>query len=231
MDGRVLDPAEGAERVDAEATGDADGSVVFRRASDAARLTTAGYRLLAAFRYEVRKFLAFSEHAARGAGVEPQQHQFLLALRGLPEGARPTVGALAERLCVQPHTAVALVDKLEERRLIRRERGTGDRREVLLRITPAGEAILRKLSSLHREQLASVGPAMVEALDALLNGRAIEGGQGLALGALVDPRASLAPIRPRSPRRATRRHQSPAKGPQKVEAESSDQNATERTDS
>lgn len=174
------------------------------------RLTTAGYRLLAGFRYEVRRFLAFSEQAARGAGLEPQQHQLLLALRGLPEGKRPTVGTLAARLCIQPHTAVPLVDKLEERGLLRRERRAGDRREVLVRLTPRGETILRKLSSVHREQIASVGPALVEALDALLTGRAADGDGGLMVGALADPRAHLTPVRPRNartarPRRAKRR--------------------------
>ena len=119
-------------------------------------------------RYEVRKFLAFSEQAARDTGIEPQQHQLLLALRGLPEGARPTIGTVAERLCVQHHTAVALVDKLEQRGLLRRERNPADRREVLLSLTPDGELLLRKLSSLHRQQLGSVGPAMVEALHAIL---------------------------------------------------------------
>ena len=133
-----------------------------------ANISSEDYRLLAAFRYEIRKFLAFSEQAAREAGVEPQQHQLLLALRGLPEGARPTIGTLAERLSIQHHTTVALVDKLEERGFVRRERGQIDRREVLLRITREGDAILRKLSALHREQLRVVGPAMVAALQGIL---------------------------------------------------------------
>jgi len=136
-----------------------------------AKLTISSYRQLAAFRYEIRKFLAFSEQAARDAGIEPQQHQLLLALRGLPDGARPTIGTVAERLCVQHHTAVALVDKLEERELLRRERGTADRREVLLRLTADGEAVLRKLSVLHRRQLAEVGPEMVAALAAIIDGQ------------------------------------------------------------
>src|SRR5688572_4622109 len=105
----------------------------------------------------MRKFLAFSEKAARGAGVEPQQHQLLLALRGLPEGSRPTIRTLADRLCVQHHTAVALADKLEMRGLLRRERGETDRREVLLKLTHEGDSILRALSALHRRQLAEVG--------------------------------------------------------------------------
>ncbi|HET9954584.1 MAG TPA: MarR family transcriptional regulator [Polyangiaceae bacterium] len=133
------------------------------------RLSASHYRQLAAFRYEIRKFLAFSERAAREAGVEPQQHQLLLAVRGLPEGARPTIGTVAERLSVEPHTAVALVDKLEQRGLLRRERSTEDRREVLLKLTPEGETTLKALSALHRQQLRSVGPSMVSALRAILD--------------------------------------------------------------
>lgn len=139
------------------------------------KLTTSSYRRLAAFRYEIRKFLAFSEQAAREAGIEPQQHQLLLALRGLPVGIRPTVGAIAERLCVQHHTAVALVDKLEARRLVVRERSAEDRREVLLRLTPEGEAILLTLSAIHQGQIAVVGPTMVSALQFLVGGGEADG--------------------------------------------------------
>ncbi|HEY2732710.1 MAG TPA: MarR family winged helix-turn-helix transcriptional regulator [Polyangiales bacterium] len=132
------------------------------------KISATDYRSLASFRYEIRKFLAFSEQAAREAGIEPQQHQLLLALKGLPKGARPTIGTVAERLCIQHHTTVELVDKLEQRGLLERRRGTRDRREVLLRLTLRGGALLRRLSTIHREQLRTVGPAMVNALGATL---------------------------------------------------------------
>lgn len=138
------------------------------------RVTLKDYKSLAAFRYEIRKFLAFSEQAARDAGIEPQQHQLLLALRGLPDGLRPTIGAVAERLCVQHNTAVALVDKLEACGLLLRERSTEDRREVLLHLTTDGEALLRRLSELHKNQLRDVGPTLVAALSAILDGRSPE---------------------------------------------------------
>jgi len=132
------------------------------------RITLADYRALASFRHEIRKFIAFSEQAARDAGIEPQQHQLLLAVRGLPGNMRPTIGAIAERLCVQHHTAVALVDKLEARGLVQRERSEEDRREVLLKLTRDGDALLRALSALHRQQLETVGPNMVRALERVL---------------------------------------------------------------
>jgi DNA-binding MarR family transcriptional regulator len=129
------------------------------------------YRVLAALRFEIRKFLAFSEKAAREAGVEPQQHQLMLAVKGLPAGQRPTIRALADRLCVEHHTTVALVDKLEARGFVTRVRGRDDRREVFVHLTAPGAALLRRLSALHRAQLISVGPDMVLALQAILESR------------------------------------------------------------
>jgi DNA-binding MarR family transcriptional regulator len=131
-------------------------------------VTLDDYRALAALRYEIRKFLAFSERAARTAGIEPQQHQLLLALKGLPEAQRPTIRVMAERLSVQHHTAVALVDKLEARGLVKRERGVVDRREVLVRLTDEAAVMLGQLSALHRDQLQRVGPGMVSALTAIV---------------------------------------------------------------
>jgi len=146
------------------------------------KLSNADYRSLAALRYEIRKFLSFSEQAAREAGIEPQQHQLLLAVRGLPETLRPTIRTISERLCVQHHTAVALVDKLEARGLLQRERSTLDRREVLLRLTEDGAELLRGLSTQHRQQLQTVGPALLTAL------------QTIAAGQTRRPRASSAAL-------------------------------------
>jgi DNA-binding MarR family transcriptional regulator len=135
------------------------------------RVPQTDLRALAAFRYELRCFLAFSEQAAREAGIEPQQHQLLLALGGLPAGQRPNIRTLAERLCVQHHTTVALVDKVEQRGWVLRERSTEDKREVLLRLTDAGSELLQQLSRKHRDQLQNVGPEMLAALGAILDDR------------------------------------------------------------
>ena len=132
------------------------------------RLALKDYRALAAFRYEIRKFIAFSEIAARAAQIEPQQHQLLLAVQGLPSDERPTIRAVSERLCVRHHTTVALVDKLEEHGLLLRERSQQDRREVLLRLTPSGTQKLEDLSLLHKDQLRAVGKHMLGALGTIL---------------------------------------------------------------
>lgn len=126
------------------------------------------YQALAEVRYQIRRFLNFSEQAARSAGLEPQQHQLLLALKGLPAGKRPTIGDLAERLQIQHHSAVELVDRLERRRLVRRSRGDVDHRQVFVRITRRGETMLRRLSLPHLAELRSTAPGLVHALNALL---------------------------------------------------------------
>jgi len=120
----------------------------------------------------IRSFLSFSERAARSHGIEPQQHQLLLACKGLPVNDRPTVGTLARRLCVEHHTAVALVDKLEAAGLVERAPSLQDRREVLVKITTAGDALLTSLSELHRDQLLQIGPKLATALADVVADRA-----------------------------------------------------------
>jgi DNA-binding MarR family transcriptional regulator len=133
-----------------------------------ARLPEPNYRALAEFRHQIRLFLTFSEREARDAGMEPQQHQLLLALKGLPEGHRPTIGVLAERLQLRHHTVVGLVDRLTTAKLAGRHASDADGREILVRITPRGEKALRALSLSHQAEVESAGPALVSALQALL---------------------------------------------------------------
>jgi DNA-binding MarR family transcriptional regulator len=137
--------------------------------SPAVKQATPDYQALAELRYRVRRFLRFSEQAARAAGLEPQQHQLLLALKGLPEQHKRTISTLAERLQLEHHSTVELIDRLEERRLVQRSRDRLDRRQVLLRITPKGEEILRELSLHHLDELQSVGPDLMRVLNRLLS--------------------------------------------------------------
>ena len=130
-------------------------------------LTAQDYRALAEFRYQIRRFLHFSEEAARLAGINPQQHQLLLTLKGLPKGVEPNIGEIAERLHIRHHSAVELTDRLTERQLVQKRQSPVDRRRVLLEITAHGEAVLRKLSLIHRAQLESVGSDLIKALKKL----------------------------------------------------------------
>ena len=134
-------------------------------------LTAADYRALAELRYQIRRFLQFSAEAARAHRVEPQQHQLLLSIKGLPEGRRPTIGELAERLQIQHHSAVELVNRLAERDAVRREPDPDDRRGVLIRLTRRGEELLEQLSIAHHAELETNGPALLKALGSAIRRR------------------------------------------------------------
>ena len=134
-------------------------------------LPLSDYRSLAELRYQIRRFLRFSEQAARRARLEPRQHQLLLALKGLPRGVRPRVGEIAERLQLEPHSTVELANRLAIRGYICRRHDSQDRREVLLMLTAKGEAVLRRLSLHHKAELQSTGPELIAALLQVLGGR------------------------------------------------------------
>jgi DNA-binding MarR family transcriptional regulator len=134
------------------------------------RLSKTQYENLAAFRYALRQFLRFSEDAALQAGIKPQQHQALLAIKGFPGRDSVTVGELAERLQLRHHSAVEMVDRLVGLRLVTREASEVDRRQVHVRLTAQGEQILDKLSASHEEQLRRIGPELSSLLQRLGNG-------------------------------------------------------------
>lgn len=136
--------------------------------SERRSLKTNDYQSLSEFRYQIRKFLCFSEQAAERAGIEPRQHQLLLAIKGMPKERRPRIADLAERLQVKHHSAVELVNRLARAGHVKRHRAADDRREVLVSLTPKGEKVLHALSLHHRAELRLRGPALLTALHRVL---------------------------------------------------------------
>jgi len=132
------------------------------------------YEALAELRYQIRRFLRFSEQAARKANLEPRQHQLMLALKGLPRGTRPRITELAERMQIEHHSAVELVKRLAKRGYVRRQAGD-DRREVLLSLSPRGEEVLRHLSLHHQDELRTRGPALIAALERVIRSNSRDG--------------------------------------------------------
>lgn len=126
------------------------------------------YRDLAEFRMQIRRFLHFSETTAKEHGIEARQHQLLLAVHGLPEDVNPTIREIASRLFIEHHSAVELIDRLERAGAVARHPGTHDKREVWVRLTPAGRAILRKLALAHRTELERSGPELARTLQSIL---------------------------------------------------------------
>jgi DNA-binding MarR family transcriptional regulator len=130
-------------------------------------LTKSQYEMLAAFRYALRRFIRFSDEAAQAAGITAQQYQALLAVKGFPARDSVTVGELAERLQLRHHSAVGLIDRLVMEKLLVRIPSAEDRRRVFVQLTSRGEKVLRKLASVHREQLKRIGPELSRLLGRL----------------------------------------------------------------
>lgn len=125
------------------------------------------YELLSDFRYNIRKFLKFSESAAEAEGLTPNQHQALLAIKGFPGRSSVTNGELAERLQIKHHSAVGLINRLEAQNLVYREQNSRDRREVLVSLTGQGEKVLEKLVAVHREELKTLAPQLIVIFEGL----------------------------------------------------------------
>jgi len=134
----------------------------------ATTITTEEYRALAELRHRIRLFVREGDAKARAAGLEPQQYLILLAIRGLPESAEATIRMLAERLALKHHSVVELVDRLEQRGLVKRARSREDRRRVLVSLLPRGEKLLEEVARHRISELRSSGAAFVKAIEALL---------------------------------------------------------------
>jgi DNA-binding MarR family transcriptional regulator len=118
-------------------------------------LAKADFEALAQFRYQLRRFLRFSEEVTQAHGVTPLQYQLLLQIMGFPGRDWATVTELAERLQSKHHGVVALISRCESLGLVRRRASSNDLRQVEVRLTASGERCVEALASVHREELES----------------------------------------------------------------------------
>lgn len=125
---------------------------------------TVDYEALARFRYQIRKFLTFSEEAAHQSGLTSQQHQAMLSIKGFSTHGAISVGELAEFLLIKHHTAVELTDRMTKLGLLSREVDEEDGRRVLLKLTRKGEQRLQRLSKVHLDELRSASPTIAKIL-------------------------------------------------------------------
>ncbi|MEZ2130824.1 MULTISPECIES: MarR family winged helix-turn-helix transcriptional regulator [unclassified Sinorhizobium] len=130
-------------------------------------LLQAHYEALATLRYTLRKFMDFSTSAAQEEGLPPQQHQALLAIKGHPAGETMTIGMLAERLLIAPHTATELVGRLAAAGYVRRETDRDDKRRQTLQLTEKSEDLLRRLSAIHLREIRDMAPKLITILTKL----------------------------------------------------------------
>jgi DNA-binding MarR family transcriptional regulator len=127
---------------------------------------------VAEFRFQLRRFLNFSNAAAEEAGLRPQQYQLLQCVSGLPDKLEPTIANVAARMMLKHNSAVELVDRTIEQGLLKRVPDPVDHRRILLRVTAQGERVLASLTAYHLEELDQAGPELIRALRRVLNVKA-----------------------------------------------------------
>ena len=113
----------------------------------------ADFETLSHFRYQLRRFLRWSEQLTRRSGVTNLQYLLMLHIKGFPQREWATVGELAERLQAQHHGVVALVSRCEALGLVERRPGRTDGREVEVHLTRKGERLVDRLARQHRDEL------------------------------------------------------------------------------
>jgi DNA-binding MarR family transcriptional regulator len=138
------------------------------------RVTAEQYASLAEFRYQLRRFLHFSQDAAERAALHPQQHQLLLVLAGQPEDAIVSVALVAERLLLRHNSAVELVNRCVEQGLVTRREDGADRRRSLLGLTNQGKQVLQSLSVAHLQEFEELGPRLIEVLSGIVNAKKVD---------------------------------------------------------
>lgn len=127
------------------------------------------FRALAELRYQIRRFMQEGDVTAREAGLEPQQYLLLLAIRGLPEGKESTIRTLAERLSLQHHSAVELVNRMELHGYVRRLRSERDRRNVMVYLQPRGQKLLEQVARKRLVELRANGRELIEVIGGLVD--------------------------------------------------------------
>jgi DNA-binding MarR family transcriptional regulator len=135
--------------------------------------TDSQYRALAEFRYHIRRYLHFSDDAAKAAGLEPKQYQLMLAVKGMPDDVTPTVSALSQQLGTRHHSTVELVNRAERNGLVKRFR---DGTYVHVELTKKGEKILARAVDQRLQELRVAGPALVKALQELVKSESANSG-------------------------------------------------------
>jgi DNA-binding MarR family transcriptional regulator len=118
------------------------------------------FEALADFRYQIRRYLRFSETITQQHGITALQYLLLLQVKGYPGREWATISQLAERLQSHHHAVVTLVTRCEEAGLVERRKGEGDQRVVRVFLLPKGDALVARLALLHREQLLDPGSGM-----------------------------------------------------------------------
>jgi DNA-binding MarR family transcriptional regulator len=138
------------------------------RSSSSKMLKASDFRKHAEFRHWLRKFLSTSEANARNAGLGASQYNLMLAVKGLPENSQPNISTVADRLMVESHSVVELVDRCVKGGLMERFREGSDQRLVFVRLTELGNEVVERIAIKNREEIMDALPSLMEFLKSLL---------------------------------------------------------------
>ncbi|WP_409527175.1 MarR family winged helix-turn-helix transcriptional regulator [Rhizobium sp. BK377] len=137
-------------------------------------LTDADYEALSNLRYTLRRFMDFSASAAQEEGLPAQQHQALLAIRGHRGEDAMTIGILAERLLIAPHSATELVSRLVAAGYVSRQTDPADKRRQTLELTEKANDALKRLTAIHLTEIREMAPRLIDILQGLQAGGELE---------------------------------------------------------
>jgi DNA-binding MarR family transcriptional regulator len=120
-----------------------------------------------------------AEQVLKARGLTGAQYNVLRILRGAePEGL--ACSSIGERMISHDPDMTRLLDRMEKRKLITRQRQTTDRRVVKTRITTEGLELLKRLDQpirdLHKRQFRNVSAARIKTLERLLEEIQARGG-------------------------------------------------------
>lgn len=146
----------------------------FSTGKSESQLSHEDFQRLAEFRFQLRRFLSFSNTVAENAGLRPQQYQLLQCVAGMPDDLAPTIANVAERMLLRHNSAVELVDRTIAQGLLRRGSDPQDHRRILLRVTAQGERLLASLAVYHLAELDEAGPELIRALRRILTAKEVQ---------------------------------------------------------
>jgi DNA-binding MarR family transcriptional regulator len=128
---------------------------------------------LAELRYQLRRFLSFSETASEAAGISAQQYQLLQVIAAMPAGHECSISYIAARMIVRHHSAVELVDRAEKAGLVRRVADESDHRRALVEITEKGGELVTRLVEQHLIEVETTGPDILRAFERLVGAKPV----------------------------------------------------------
>ncbi len=144
-------------------TGEVKSRMVSNKTVEQARFIASAGRKLKDHIFSIQSGLHHGRVSCRGEELSMAQVQVLMTIQSCGES---TISNLAERLNVSPPSASAMVDRLEDKGLLHRERSMEDRRKVVVRLSKEAAAQAERMEgavlAAFLDLVGKVGPETAE---------------------------------------------------------------------